>query len=135
MKRTSAIGAITSLLLLGATGATATQRPDPGGKPGDLSTAERRILEACLAETGTNPAACGCYLEALRRLLPEKDYALATGLAAAAMRGDGEAFRGLVTRHRLSADRLQEILTTTDRALRTAERRCERAEASGRNPR
>ncbi len=93
--------------------------------PDDLSAAERQILEACLAEPDTDPAACGCYLKALRRLLPERDYALATGLAAAAMRGDGEAFRRLVTRHGLSAARLQEILTATDRALTTAEHRCE----------
>ncbi len=125
MRRASAIAAIAGLVLISATGGAATPPSDRGGESGDLSTAERQILEACLADSGTNPAACGCYLETLRRLLPETDYALATGLAAAAMRGDGEAFRRLVTRHRLSADRLQTILTATDRALRTAEQRCE----------
>ncbi len=131
MRRISALGVIAGLLLLSTTppamGGAAPQRPDQNRKPADLSTAERQILDACLAESGTNPAACGCYLDALRRLLPKKDYALATSLAAAAMRGDGEAFRRLVTRHRLSAERLQNILTATDQALRTAERRCEQA--------
>ncbi len=130
MKRGPATGGITGLLLL-AMGAGAASHPGPGEKPADPSAAERQILDACLAEPGTNPAACGCYLDRLRRLLPAEDYALATDLAAAAMRGDGEAFRRLVTRHRLAADRLQEILTTTDRALRAAERECERSDADG----
>ena len=130
MRALSAIGLLAGLLLL-MTGAGAAAPPDPDGKAADLSTAERQILDACLAEPGTDPAACGCYLDRLRHLLPAEDYALATGLAAAAMRGDGEAFRRLVTRHRLAADRLQEILATTDRALRAAERACERGDAGG----
>ena len=115
-----------ALLAVASASAAPAAAPDAAGAD-DLSAAERRILEACLAEPGTNPAACGCYVRALRELLPAADHALATRLAAAAMRGDGEAFRRIVSEHALTPERLQDILVATDRALKRAEHRCENA--------
>lgn len=131
--RSAFLPALAALLAVASASAAPKDVPDGAGAD-DLSTAERQILEACLAEPGTNPAACGCYVRALRELLPAADHALATRLAAAAMRGDGEAFRRIVTEQSLTAERLQDILVATDRALKSAEHRCEGATADDTAP-
>ena len=115
------------LLLLMAGGAIAAPHDDPPREAAQdgVRAAERAILDACVREEGTSAVRCGCYVATLKETLPPEHYGVMVRLAAAGMTGDMQAFEDLIAEEKLDPQALQEMITTTDRALKAAERICE----------
>lgn len=90
-----------------------------------VRTAERRILDACIREEGTSAERCGCYVATLKETLPPAHYDTMVRLAAAGMTGDMQAFENLIAEEELDPQALEEMIQTTDRALKAAEKICE----------
>jgi len=131
------IRALTSLIAVLAAGAASAQiEPDE---------AETRIREACKAEEGTDPEKCDCYVDELKSVLPESTYKPMITLAAAVMSQDRDLMQSFLDDRDLEAGQFNEMVLEMERALSTAEGRCEPADSgadsetdsgtnSGKNP-
>ncbi|RMF11454.1 MAG: hypothetical protein D6757_11170 [Alphaproteobacteria bacterium] len=122
------VPALVLTLMLFAGKATAVSAHDEPPQPSGadvVRNAERAILDACIREEGTSAVRCGCYVATLKKTLPSAHYDTMVRLAAAGMTGDMQAFENLIAEEELDPQALEEMIQTTDRALKAAEKICE----------